>query len=473
MLIGREKQQQALLELLESDESQFCAIYGRRRVGKTYLVKQTFGGKFAFVHTGLAKATKAEQLWEFRESLRSAGVKKCKLPKTWFEAFHMLQDYLASLPEGKKIVFIDELPWLDTPKSRFLTAFEHFWNGWANLRDDIVLIVCGSATSWIIGNIVHNKGGLHNRLTRQIHLRPFNLKECELYAQKQSLEMTHRDILETYMVLGGVPYYWSLLRPEWSWAQNIDNLFFDETAELRDEFKALYASLFRAPQPYIEIITALGTKKVGMTFDELDKALTINLGGKLADRLEELEQCSFIRSYTALGKVKKDTRYQLIDNFTLFHFKFIAEANKGSRTRWTTIIGTPEYRAWSGLAFERVCMLHENQILKALGISGMECGIYSWTYRPQNDKEKGAQIDLLIDRSDNVINVCEMKFYSDPYAMTKADDEDVRDKKTIFQNVTQTRKAVRIVMVTSYGLVRNAYAKGIPNQLTMDDLFHE
>jgi hypothetical protein len=243
-------------------------------------------------------------------------------------------------------------------------------------------------------------------------------------------------------------------------------------AKLRDEFKALYASLFRAPQPYIDIITALGTKKVGMTFDELDKALTINLGGKLTDKLEELEQCSFIRSYTALGKVKKDTRYQLIDNLTLFHFKFIAEANNGTRTRWTTIIETPEYRAWSGLAFERVCMLHENQILKALGISGMKCGIYSWTYRPQNDIETGAQIDLLIDRSDNVINLCEMKFYSDPYAMTKADDKAVRDKKTIFQNVTQTRKAVRIVMITSYGLVRNAYAKGIPNQLTLDDLFH-
>lgn len=208
-----------------------------------------------------------------------------------------------------------------------------------------------------------------------------------------------------------------------------------------------------------------------MTLDELNKALTINLGGKLTDKLEELEQCSFIRSYSALGKVKKDTRYQLIDNFTLFHFKFIAEANKGIRSRWMAIIGTQKYHVWSGLAFERVCMQHENQLLKALGISGMECGIYSWTYRPQNGEEKGAQIDLLIDRSDNVINLCEMKFYSDPYTMTKADDDAVRDKKSIFQQVTQTRKAVRIVMITSYGLARNAYAKSIPNQLTMDDLF--
>ena len=471
MLIGREKQQQELLGLLERDESQFCAVYGRRRVGKTYLVKQTFGGKFAFTHTGLSKASKEEQLWEFRESLRRAGMKTRKMPKTWYEAFHMLEDHLASLQQEKKIVFIDELPWMDTPKSRFVSALEHFWNGWANMRNDIVLIVCGSATSWIIGNIVRNYGGLHNRLTRQIYLRPFTLKQCETYAQKRSLEMTHKDILETYMVLGGVPYYWSLLKPELSWAQNIDNLFFAEGAELRNEFDALYASLFRSPQPYIEIVTALGTKKVGMTYDELDKALSINLGGKLKEKLDELEQCNFIRSYAALGKKKKDTRYQLIDNFTLFYFKFIAELKTGNRTSWLTIIGSPTYRSWSGLAFERVCMLHEQQLLVALGISGMSCGIYSWTYHPQNEQEKGAQIDLLIDRSDNVINLCEIKFSDEPFMLTKAYEEQLRHKRSVFINVTESHKAVRTVMITSYGLARNAYANSIPNQLTMDDLF--
>lgn len=471
MIIGREKQQQELLGLLERDESQFCAIYGRRRVGKTYLVKQTFSGKFAFTHTGLSKASKEEQLWEFRESLRRVGLKTRKTPKTWYEAFHMLEDYLATLPQAKKIVFIDELPWMDTPKSHFVSALEHFWNGWANMRDDIVLIVCGSATSWIIGNIVRNHGGLHNRLTRQIYLRPFTLKECELYAQKRALEMTRKDILETYMVLGGVPYYWSLLKPELSWAQNIDALFFTEDAELRDEFDALYASLFRSPQPYIDIVTTLGTKKAGMTYDEIDKSIPINLGGKLKDKLEELEQCNFIRSYTALGKKKKDTLYQLVDNFTLFYFKFIVDAQAGNRTHWLTHIGSPQYRAWSGLAFERVCMQHENQLLNALGISGIGCGIYSWSYRPKDATDQGAQIDLLIDRSDNVINLCEMKFSNAAYLLTKEYDEKIREKRSIFMNISRTRKAVRLVMITSYGLVKNAYANGIPNQLTMDDLF--
>ena len=471
MLIGREKQQQELLDLLRSKESQFCAIYGRRRVGKTFLVKQTFEGQFAFVHTGLNDATKEEQLWEFRESLRSAGMKHCRLPKTWFEAFHLLEQHLSTLPQKKKIVFIDELPWLDTPKSRFVSALEHFWNGWANMRNDIVLIVCGSATSWIISKIVRNYGGLHNRLTRQIYLRPFSLKECEQYAQKQSLQMSRQNIVETYMVLGGVPYYWSLLKPNLSSAQNIDQLFFAKHGSLRDEFKALYASLFRSPQPYIAIVTALGTKKVGMTFDEITAAIPINLGGKLSEKLEELEQCDFVRSYTALGKKKKDTRYQLIDNFTLFHFKFIANQAVDNEQFWTSSIGKPKYNTWCGLAFERVCLLHTRQILVALGISGISSGIFSWTYRPKDKSEEGAQVDLLIDRSDNVINLCEIKFSKGPFVLTKQYDAKLRRKLGIFLDSTKTRKAVWPTMITSYGMVRNAYSNGIIHQLTMEDLF--
>ena len=457
--------------MLRSKESQFCAIYGRRRVGKTFLVKQTFEGQFAFVHTGLNDATKEEQLWEFRESLRSAGMKHCRLPKTWFEAFHLLEQHLSTLPQKKKIVFIDELPWLDTPKSRFVSALEHFWNGWANMRNDIVLIVCGSATSWIISKIVRNYGGLHNRLTRQICLRPFSLKECEQYAQKQSLQMSRQNIVETYMVLGGVPYYWSLLKPNLSSAQNIDQLFFAKHGLLRDEFKALYASLFRSPQPYIDIVTALGTKKVGMTFDEITAAIPANLGGKLSEKLEELEQCDFIRSYTALGKKKKDTRYQLIDNFTLFHFKFIANQSVDNEQFWTSSIGKPKYNTWCGLAFERVCLLHTRQILVALGISGISSGIFSWTYRPKDKSEEGAQVDLLIDRSDNVINLCEIKFSKGPFVLTKQYDAKLRRKTGIFIDSTKTRKAVWPTMITSYGMVRNAYSNGILHQLTMEDLF--
>ena len=471
MLLGREKEQKRLLSLMDSVDSEFVAVYGRRRVGKTYLVRQTYAGKFAFEHTGLPDTPKAGQLAELRLSLLRCGMKEVPKLRDWSEAFFHLGRFLSTLRQRKKVVFIDELPWMDTAGSHFVGALDHFWNGWASARNDIILIVCGSATSWIISKIVRNYGGLHNRLTGQIYLRPFTLRECEKYVASRRLDMNRQSILETYMILGGIPYYWSLLRKENSWAQNINELFFSPNAELKNEFTALYASLFRSPQPYIDVVTALGTKKCGMTREEIVSSLDAKQGGRLTQILQELEQCDFLRTYTAIGKQKKETVYQLIDNFTLFYFKFLSHAESGKRLQWQSFIGTPQYNAWSGLAFERVCMQHEQQILLALGIAGISNNICSWTYRPKDETVKGAQVDMLIVRSDNVINLCEMKFTAGPFLITKDYDSNLKYKAAVFQYATNTRKAVRIVLITSYGVVRNAYADNIPNQLTMDCLF--
>lgn len=471
MIIGRNKEQRLLLSLLESNKSEFAAVYGRRRVGKTYLVRETFNYNFAFQHTGIQDATMKEQLEEFHHSLLIAGLKKSKKPRNWSQAFFMLGQLLATMQEGKKVVFIDELPWMDTPCSKFVTSLDHFWNGWAATRKDIVLVVCGSATSWIISNIVMNYGGLHNRLTRQIHIDPFTLNECELFTQAKHLGMNRRNILETYMVLGGIPFYWDFLQKELSWAQNIDHLFFQRNGEMRHEFNALYASLFRRPQAYIDVVTALGTKKVGMTRSEIIEAIGTDNGGGLTKVLNELEECDFIRSYTSIGKTKKETLYQLIDNFTLFHFKFLADSSINDEHYWSSILNKPVYNAWSGLAFERVCLHHISQIKQALGISGIISNVLSWAYRPKSKKEKGVQIDLILDRSDGVINLCEMKFAKDKFEITANDDKELRRKASIFENKTATRKAVTTVMITSYGLVRNEWANAIQCQATMDDLF--
>ena len=471
MLIGRTKEQEQLLSLLKSDQSEFVAIYGRRRVGKTYLVRQTYKDKLTFQHSGLAKGTMKDQLEEFRLSLLNAGMQRVPKLKSWSLAFFYLGQHLATLPYGKKVVFIDELPWMDTPKSKLVSALEHFWNSWASAREDIVLVVCGSATSWIINKIIRDYGGLHDRLTRHIYLAPFTLKQCEQYAKKRSLGMSRKNVLETYMVLGGIPYYWSLLQPKLSWSQNIDELFFDKKGALRNEFTALYASLFRSPQVYIDIVTALATKKIGMTYTELLDVVNTNIGGKFSDKLEELEQCDFIRSYTAIGKVKKDTRYQLIDNFTLFYFKFIADNATNNPHFWTNSLGKPIYNSWSGLAYERVCLQHEQQIKEALGVAGVDTNVYSWTYRAKDKTDTGAQIDLLLDRSDDVINICEMKYSKSKYALNAEDLDNIETKVRIFESQTRTNKVVRVVMVTSFGLIDNQYSMEMFHQLTMDDLF--
>lgn len=471
MLVGRQFEQNLLNEITRSDKSEFVAIYGRRRVGKTYLVRETFNYNFAFQHTGVQNGDKTRQLIEFERSLKTAGMDKCPKLKDWFMAFDLLGELLQGIESEKKIVFIDEMPWLDTPKSDFLSALEHFWNGWVTMRRDIVLIVCGSATSWIVSKLVNNYGGLHNRLTRQIYLKPFTLHECELYANARELKMTRMQILQTYMVLGGVPYYWSFLRKGYSWAQNIDSLFFADNADLRNEFDALYSSLFRNPDPYIKIVTALSKKKAGMTRGEIANALGQDHGGTLTKILKDLELCGFIRSYTSIGKAKKDTLYQLFDNFTLFYFRFIDGNSIKDQQFWSRSIGGNAFNVWSGLAFERICFQHVEQIKMALGISGVMSSVYSWVYRPTSKEESGVQIDMLIDRNDGVINLCEIKFSQGKYEIKKKYAEELRQKLAVFQSKTETKKSVFTVMITTEGLTNNEYAGDIQNEVVVNDLF--
>ena len=475
MLVGREQEKQELLDLLESEQSEFVAMYGRRRVGKTYLVRETFRNHFAFQHTGILDAPLREQLAEFRQSLQSAGYRKCPEPANWHEAFHLLAELLAKSKDEKKVVFIDELPWMDTPNSNFIRALDHFWNGWASARKDIIIIVCGSATSWIINKVIMNYGGLHNRLTHQVFLRPFTLAECEQYSQSRKLGFTRKQLLEAYMAFGGIPYYWSFLKKGNSLAQNFDRMFFSDHGEMTREFDALYASLFRHPEPHIAIIKALSTKKSGLTRNEILAETGLNDNITFVKTLKELEQCGFIRKYTCLGKVSKDALYQLMDNFTLFYFKFMQENHSQNPHFWTTSLGTPTHNSWAGLAFEHVCLQHLPQIKAALGFSSVISTAHSWTFRPKpgDNDPTGVQIDLLIDRNDDIINLCEMKYANDIYTIDKAEDAKLRHRQAVFIRESKTKKAVQITMITTYGLAQGGYSDDVHNQVTMEDLFRK
>ena len=471
MLIGREKEIQELLQAYNSEESKFVAIFGRRRIGKTYLVREVFHNKFAFAYSGMAKANTKEQLQRFYLSLKDHGYKNGCYPNNWIEAFYMLEQYLKELPDGKKVVFLDELPWMDAPKSSFMPAFENFWNGWASSRKDILLLVCGSATSWMINKILKNRGGLHNRLNNQIHLQPFTLHECEQYAGSIDIPMERQEILEAYMVFGGIPFYWSLLDKSLSLPQNIDALFFGRNPKLGNEFKELYFSLFKQPESYINIITALSKKKIGMTRDEIIENTNLITNGHLTKYLEDLVNCGFIRKYYSIGQKSKNAVYQLIDNFTLFYFKFIDGKRNVDANFWSKIQTAPVFHTWRGLSFERICLLHSEQIKKALGISGVITNEYAWR-TTATEEHPGAQVDLLVDRSDKVINLCEIKYSDGPYVIDKKYMENLRNKIAMFRQITKTRKGIALTMITSYGLVNNTYSmNGIHSQITADDLF--
>ncbi|MDO5320232.1 MAG: ATP-binding protein [bacterium] len=470
MIIGRTKEIKRLQRTLSAEYSEFVAVYGRRRVGKTFLIKEAFDYKFAFQHSGIAHGNKRMQLEEFTNSLERQGMKSRRKIKSWSDAFFSLEVGLERLPEGKKVVFLDELPWMDTAKSNFVSALDHFWNGWCSFRKDIVLVVCGSATSWIVGKILKNRGGLHNRLTDQMHLQPFTLAECEQMVHAKGLPLSRQQVLEGYMVLGGVPFYWEKLEKSQSLDQNIDRLFFGLDAPLFDEFDQLYASLFKNPTMHTSIVTALGEKKIGMTREEIVSETGLENCGALSLALDELETCGFIRSYTVPGRRVKGSVYQLIDNFSLFYFKFMVHGARVRSGSWLSKVASQERRVWNGLSFELVCLEHIGQIKRALGIAGIQTTEHAWRRKGTVDRE-GAQIDLLIHRADNAVNICEMKYSTAAYEISDAEGEKLRHRREAYVEDEQFKGSAFVTMVSPYGVVQNAQWNNIQSEVTLEDLF--
>ena len=472
-MIGRKKELSELKKAYESKESQLVAIYGRRRIGKTYLVNEAFNRSFAFHHSGLKRGGLKEQLKQFRMSLRQQGHWDCPTLNDWQEAFFELGNFLSGLPKGRKVVFLDEMPWMDTFRSNFLTAFEGFWNGWAVFRTDILLVVCGSATTWILKKIVHSREGLHNRLSARIRLEPFTLHECRQYAESEGLGLDERQIAECYMALGGVAYYWSQLEKGMSAEQNINRLFFSKDEGLRGEFEELYSSLFRNPQPYEQIIRSLGKRRYGLTRDEILSDVGKGSGGDMTRYLEELEECGFIRSYHVVGAVKRGKLYQLIDNFSLFHMQFSGVHGSDDGNYWTAFVPEGTKHAWRGLAFERLCLSHVRQIKEALGISGVAVDVYAWRRKGKERGDAGVQIDLLLDRKDGIINLCEMKYSEGEYVLDHAELERMISRRETFRSACGIKKAIHLTLVTSNGLRHNKYSGNIQSELTLADLFRE
>ena len=367
-LIGREKEITLLIEYTSSTRPEFVAIYGRRRVGKTFLVNHLFNGKMAFAMTGVLDGTSEEQMEAFVDALQEYSKKPVKRPENWMEAFRLLKDYLKRKVKLKQrcIVFLDELPSMDTQRSGFVRALGYFWNSWASMQDNLTLIVCGSATSWMIKNVVNDKGGLHDRITHELHLHPFTLHETEAYLKSRNFKWERLSVLQAYMVLGGVPYYLSLLHHNESFATNIDRLFFGEEEELRREYKRLYSTLFKSPESYMAIVSALSKVKQGMTRKELTMALGKESSGGLSQKLEDLVNCDIIRKYVIREKriSKRSAIYQLTDFYSQFYLTFVPRA-EAETNYWSNHVGTPEINTWLGLCFERVCMTHVSKIKEA------------------------------------------------------------------------------------------------------------
>lgn len=467
-IVGRRHEQDILAKSMDSEKAEFVAVYGRRRIGKTYLVKQYFSDDFDFYATGVYKISRSEQLKLWQKQLQKYSGEKRTKPKDWFEAFGQLREYFDTLAEKEKLViFIDELPWLDTPKSGFIRALELFWNSWAAERKGLKLIVCGSATTWMANKLLGDKGGLHNRVTRPIRLAPFTLKETEEYLQSINIAWERKDVLDAYMILGGTPFYLSLLRPELTLWQNVDELFYSQDAVLKTEYGFLFSSLFNEATMYRRVVEVLATKLKGMTRTELVKQLKVTDNGKFTEVLDNLVKCDFLRRYQAFGKREREMLYQLSDMYTLFYLRFVKNYHGMNEHAWSNM-EEGRRNAWAGYAFEQVCILHVNQIRRALGISGIASDVCSWSYR---GKEQSAQIDLIIDRGDKAIDLCEMKYSDHPYELKKDYVDWLRERRDLFREVTGTNKTLRLTMIASAGIKQNMYSSSLQGRLSLGDLF--
>ena len=463
-------EQAKLQTCLESKRSEFVVVYGRRRIGKTYLVRRFFKDNYAFSFVGKHEMAREQQLIEFAKELsRYSQSPYAPNLKSWTDAFDALQRLLeASSVKGKKVVFFDEMPWMDTPKSDFVSALENFWNGWANMRDDILLVACGSATSWMVDKLLHNQGGLFNRITQKLYLRPFTLNEVEQYLDENRFGWSRYQIAQCYMILGGIPFYLTLLNPKLSLLSNIDELFFaDSHAMLRTEYNELYSTLFKRPENYLAVVKLLTERKEGFTRKEIGDKTKLG-GAALTKILSDLEQCDFILSYARYGNTKNNAIYRIKDFYTLFYYKYVNGMDTKDNHRWTHLSSTPQVASWQGFSFELLCLLHLDEIKKALGIDRILNDASAWRSK---QTDKNTQIDLVIERADHNINLCEMKFSTGMYVIDKDYEQKLRERMSIFSAETKTRCGLRMTMVTTYGVLPNKHSGIVNDEVLLDDLF--
>ena len=474
MLIGRKKEIAILNEALASKRAEMIAVIGRRRVGKTFLIDNIYKKEIIFKQTGVRNATTEEQLKTFSKKLEELADNKIETPKDWLDAFFLLRKQIKPLLKKKKkfVLFFDELSWLAGSDAKFLDYLGHFWNDWA-YQQNLVIVLCGSASSWIIKKVINDKGGLHNRVTKYLHLQPFTLKETEAFLLAKRINFTRYQIVQLYLAFGGIPLYLEEIKKGKSAAQNINDICFSSTGLLRNEFNRLYTALFENADHHIAIIRALASKRKGLTRTEIIKLAKVPNGSSTSIILEELEESDFIMAYHPFKKKKKDKIYRLIDEYSLFYLQFIENTAYSGQGTFMQLSDKQSFKIWSGYAFEGICMKHVPQIKKALGISGVYTTTYSYLKKATAD-EKTIQIDMLIERADRVINIFEIKFYNTEFVFTKAYADKLRERLALFRRQSHTKKQLWMTMITTFGIKHNKHSLGlIEKELTLEDLFLE
>ncbi len=470
-LVGRDFELNKMRGFMNQSESELLTVIGRRRVGKTFLIKHAYRDEIVFHITGLKDASSSLQLENFVEARNQFFVtgRLFEKPKNWLSAFSQLNQLLGKPKKKKRVLFFDELPWLASGSDSFLKAFDHFWNTWA-IDQNLIIVICGSSASWMITNVINHKGGLHNRVTQKINLQPFTLHETEEYLLSRGINMPRKSLISLYMATGGVPYYLKEIQKGMTAVQAINDMYFGKKASLAGEFENLYRALFTNYEKHIKVIRALASKWAGLTRAEVVELTKIPTGGAISVILNELETSGFIQSIRPFGKQQRESLYRLTDEYSLFYLHFI-EANYHTNDYWLKKYNTQTVKIWQGYAFENLCLKHIEGIKQTLGISGILTSESSF-YKRKDESSQGCQIDLLIDRADNAINICEMKYYDGAYSLTDENIKELERKRNIFKDKTKTKKQLFLTLISVDGLTENKNNMLIDKHLEASALFN-
>jgi uncharacterized protein len=473
-LIGRQDEKIQLLNKLNSKKAELIAVLGRRRIGKTFLIKNVYEKNLLFQITGLYKSNVKEHMLDFTKQISAAYKNKYEIetPTNWFEAFDMLEELIDYQPKNKKqVIFLDEMPWMATNKSRFITAFTRFWNNYAVNKPNLIVVICGSASGWMINKIIKDRGGLHNRITDKLSLKPFTLKETAQFLKSKKIVCTPTDLVKLYMAIGGIPYYLEHINKGESITQAINRLCFTPLGTLQKEYKELFKSLFNKSERHEKIIQQLSNNPEGLNRIQLQKKAKFKSGGNLTDILNELIYADFVSAHIPYGKNNNDRLYKIKDMYVLFYNKYISNYLSQQTDVWTKLATKPTWHSWSGLAFENICMIHIPQIIKALKLDGILCTVHKWRHIG-NKEMNGAQIDLLIDRADNIINICEIKFTEDAFVINQKVANQLKNKISSFKYFTQTKKAIHLVFISKEPVYNNIHKQSIvQNEIVLNALF--
>jgi uncharacterized protein len=472
-MVGRKEQILTMTELLGLQKSYFVAVTGRRRVGKTYLIDEVYKNNICFSVTGIQDGNQEAQIANFVQKLAEySKIPIVTIPKNWQQVFLLLKKYLEGLPPNKKqVIFIDELPWMATVRSGFIQLLAHLWNDYLSKQKHFILAICGSATSRISKKIINDTGGFHNRITHHIQLPPFTLAETRLFLLSKKIKLADAEIAALYMALGGIPYYLELVRRGESAAEAVDRLCFAEGGMLKNEYNHLYKALFNESTSHEAIVKALAKSRYGLHRLELSQKSKVATGGPFTRTMEDLVLSGFVAEQQPFGKVKQGTVYRLTDEFSVFYHRFIAAHSKAAAGIWQEIAKTQPYKIWLGYAFEALCMRHLPQIKRALGIAAIYTEVSSF-YKIAHGSNEGIQIDVVLDRADNTINICECKYYSEPFEITKQYANLLDNRINIFRQVTGTKKNVFTTLITNQAVKKNDYYFNTIDKLVLlEDLF--